>query len=210
MNLRNLFNQEEIDYIGLTAALSNYAKPRDKIRSLLESHQLIRVKKGLYVFGPDLALEPFSKEVLANQIYGPSYISLEYALGFYGLIPERVETVTSVTHKRDKIFDTPVGQFTYRYLPPDKFPPQINLVSLDDRHSILIASPEKALADLLILSKNITLLSTDDLTTYLYDDLRFDPLALKGLKIHKIKQLATLYHHHHVNLLHHFLGQQNK
>ncbi len=61
------------------------------------------------------------RKVLANLIYGPSYISLEYALQYWGLIPERVETVTSITGKRNKFFTTPLGNFSYRYLHKSKF-----------------------------------------------------------------------------------------
>src|SRR5436190_9717139 len=93
--LRKLAEKEIIDYTFLISVLSNYASPRDKITAWLKSGDLIRVKKGLYVFGKDVALTPFSHEVLANLIYGPSAISLSYALAFYGLIPERVTTVTS-------------------------------------------------------------------------------------------------------------------
>jgi len=72
-------------------------RPRDKISDLLKKGTIIRVKKGLYVFGEDNRKKPYSKEILANLIYGPSYISLDYALQYHGLIPERVEAVTSVT-----------------------------------------------------------------------------------------------------------------
>ena len=57
---------------------------------------------------------PISTEILANLIYGPSSISLDYALYYYGLIPEHVRVVTSITPQRNKIFNTPIGQFTSR------------------------------------------------------------------------------------------------
>ena len=82
------------DYTTLVSALSDFRKPRDKITKLLERGTLIRVKKGLYCFNEVLRKRLLSREYLANLIYGPSYVSLEYALAFHGLIPERVETVT--------------------------------------------------------------------------------------------------------------------
>lgn len=88
--VRKLAEREEIDYQFLLSTLSEYARPRDKISEWLKSGDLIRVKKGLYVFGEHIALTPYSHEILANLIYGPSAISLSYALAFYGLIPERV------------------------------------------------------------------------------------------------------------------------
>ena len=120
--LRKSAINEEIDYLFLQDKLKTYAYPRDKITSLLKSGALIGVKKGIYIFGENLALRAYCKETLANLIYGPSAISLEYALSFYGMIPERVETITSITNKRDKTFNTPVGNFTYKYINPIKYP----------------------------------------------------------------------------------------
>ncbi|MEM1244661.1 MAG: hypothetical protein AAGG80_07595, partial [Pseudomonadota bacterium] len=111
--LRKLAGKEEIDYQFIVSALAGYARPRDKISNWLKSGQLIRVKKGLYIFGKSVALQPYSKEVLANLIYGPSAISLTYALSYYGLIPERVDVITSVTNKRHKSFATCIGEFSY-------------------------------------------------------------------------------------------------
>ena len=90
----------EFDYIFLSDILYSYKKPRNIISRLIRNNDIIRVKKGLYVFGKDSLGPAYSKEILANMIYGPSYISLEFALSYYGLIPERVDTVTSITNKK--------------------------------------------------------------------------------------------------------------
>lgn len=87
-DIRKLTPNEEVDYLFMKYALQDYAQPRAKITMLLRSKQLIRVKKGLYVLDGKNPHKPFVKETLANLIYGPSYISLEYALAFYGFIPE--------------------------------------------------------------------------------------------------------------------------
>src|ERR1700733_4520854 len=118
--LRKIIPQEEFDYGLLTGALSDYAGVRQKINELLKAGIIVRVKKGLYVFGPAYNNALVCKEVLGNLIYGPSCISLEYALSYHGFIPERVETITSVTPKRDKGITTPLGQFNYRYLGLEK------------------------------------------------------------------------------------------
>ena len=89
---------------------------------------------------------PISRELLANLIYGPSYISLDYALSYHGLIPERVETVTSVTLGRSRTFTTPYGMFSYRRLSQSRYAVGGLLAEHGDL-SFLIASPEKALAD---------------------------------------------------------------
>src|SRR5579871_4020362 len=115
-DIKKLTPNREIDYLFMKYILQDYAQPRAKITALLRSKDLIRVKKGLYLLDGKDEDKPFVKETLANLIYGPSYISMEYALAFYGFIPERVEVLTSVTSKKDKLFKTPVGVFNYRYL----------------------------------------------------------------------------------------------
>jgi predicted transcriptional regulator of viral defense system len=114
--IRKSITQEEFDYQTLLVALGDYARPRDKISDLISKGIIIRVKKGLYVFREGAGQTPYSHEVLANLIYGPSYISLDYAMQHYGLIPERVEAVTSVTTGRSRRFLTPIGLFTYRMI----------------------------------------------------------------------------------------------
>lgn len=193
ISLRNEALSEEFDYNFIKHALRNYKNPRVKINDLLKKGEIIRVKKGLYVFGPSLAREPFSKEVLANLIYGPSYISIEYALSFYNLIPEQVKTVTSVTNKRKKIFNTPVGTFTYRYINPVYYPYGITLHSHGRHHSFLIATKEKALADKLYFSTKIS--DEVQMTDYLFDDLRIDREALKDFNLRTANKLAGLYGH---------------
>ena len=173
--LRKIAGREEIDYPFLLSTLSEYAYPRDKISSWLKSGDLIRVKKGLYVFGKHAALYPYSKEVLANLIYGPSAISKIYALSYYGMIPERVSEMTSITNKRNKLFNTPVGLFSYQYLNNRKFSIGIQLMQSSTSNSYLIASPEKALCDHIYLSdRRWAFQKLDDLENYLLQDLRID------------------------------------
>ena len=190
-NLRNSVLTEEFDYNFLRHVLNEYKNPRVKINDLLKKEKIIRVKKGLYVFGPELAREPYSKETLANLIYGPSYISLEYALSFYGLIPERVETVTSVTNKRNKFFKTPIGVFSYRYINPSIYAYGITLYEMDKYHSILMATKEKALSDMLYFTDKMT--EQVQLENYLIENLRLELEDLIGFNKKQVKRLAALY-----------------
>ncbi|NGX53960.1 MAG: hypothetical protein K1000chlam4_00681 [Chlamydiae bacterium] len=116
--IRKRAKTEEFDYLFLMDCLSSYKQPRDKLTVLLKNRQIIRVKKGIYILGDEYRKRPYSLEVLANLIYGPSYISFEYALAYYHLIPERVSRVTSASSKRIKQFTTPVGEFCNYYLRP--------------------------------------------------------------------------------------------
>lgn len=204
--LRKKAGQEEIDYLLLKSLLSDTRHPRDKITRLLKNHALIRVKKGLYVFGPQVTQKPFSTELLANLIYGPSTISLEYALSFYGFIPERVYKITSITNKRNKHFSTPVGEFSYRYLSPLKYPIGIARLSIDGKY-IFIATPEKALADVLLFSpikKEIN--NIQQLEDYLLEDQRMDETKLKTLNIKLFQEIAATYQSPIINLLINYLN----
>ncbi|MHA6697488.1 nucleotidyl transferase AbiEii/AbiGii toxin family protein [Chryseobacterium sp. A321] len=77
----------------LLSILHEYKRPNDKIHSLIQEQKLIPLKKGLYVWNSDVLPENFS---IANTLYAPSYVSVESALSFYGLIPERVFSVSSM------------------------------------------------------------------------------------------------------------------
>jgi len=110
--LRKNIPYEEFDYQTLLDAIHGYARPRMKISGMLAKGDIVRVKKGLYILGESLRRQPFCRELLANLMYGPSYLSLEYALHYHALTPERVETITSVTPGRSRIFETPVGAFS--------------------------------------------------------------------------------------------------
>lgn len=202
LKLRNMVPGEELCYTLLMSALAGYKRPRDKITSLLKKGVLIRVKKGLYVFGPDFARRPYSREILANLIYGPSCVSLQYALSHYGLIPERAVVVTSITSKRDKRFDTPAGRFRYRYLHPSKFAVGVRREQVDGESAFLIATREKALADLLVLeTRGFRPNNSGELLEHLIENLRCDEEALSGLDKNHIEEIAALYKNAKVSLL---------
>lgn len=201
LELRQAVLNEEIDYNQLKSLL-NYADPRSKIKRWLKEGTLIRVKKGLYVFGPRCARVPYSKETLANLIYGPSAISLEYALSFYRLIPERVDIITSITPLRDKTFATPVGYFTYRYLALAKYAVGLNRIKLDDTHYIFIATPEKALMDVLLLTRPMLMFADIiELESFLLNDLRIPEESLFKLNKKILKEIKLQYNKKSCDLL---------
>lgn len=207
--LRNKVINEELDYLMLSQLLSDYASPRDKITLLLNRHVLMRVKKGLYVFGPEFAREAYSKATLANLLYGPSAISMIYALSFYGIVPERVETVTSITPKRNKQFVTPVGQFSYRYLELCSYSVGLTQVNLDKTHNIIIATPEKALADEIILNlPRDTLLTQNEIIDYLFEDLRIDESSFEKFNYIRLAEIALTYQDRRITLLFEFLKEK--
>ena len=199
--LRKLVPHEEFDYQVLLHALKEYGNPRDKITDLLRKGAIIRVKKGLYIFGEDYRQEPYSREVIANLIYGPSYISLEYALQYYGMIPERVEAVTSVTCGRSRKFYTPVGLFTYWMIPLAAFRTGLDKMETADGRSFLMAIPEKALADKIRHDRGIAIRTRKDLQNYIFEDLRMSESSLQKLSPERLAEFATRYRSRKILLL---------
>src|SRR5689334_12736834 len=93
--IRNYASQP-ITHQMLLSILKGYKRPNDKINMLVEKGFLTPVKKGLYITGPALNAGKPGSFLLANHICGPSYVSIDSALSFYGLIPERVYETSSV------------------------------------------------------------------------------------------------------------------
>jgi predicted transcriptional regulator of viral defense system len=172
-----------------------------KISGMLAKGDIVRVKKGLYILGESLRRRPFCRELLANLIYGPSYVSLEYALHYHGLTPERVETVTSVTCGRSRTFDSPVGTFSYRMITMEAFRTGMDRVELDDGRSFLIAIPEKALADRIVADRGAGISTQKELHDYLQSSLRIDPAGLSQLNPDKLAEIAQHYRSRRVKLL---------
>ncbi len=199
--LPNRIPHEEFDYQTLLDTIRGYAQPRMKISSMLAKGIIIRVKKGLYIYGESQRRRPFCRELLANLIYGPSYVSLEYALHYHGLTPERVETVTSVTCGRSRTFDTPVGAFTYRMIPLEAFRTGMDRVEQDAGRSFLIAIPEKALADRIVAERGAGISTQRELHDYLLTNLRIDPAALRELDPVRLQEIAGHYRSRRVKLL---------
>jgi predicted transcriptional regulator of viral defense system len=189
--LRTSVPFEEFDYQTLLQALRQYAHPRDRVTRLLASGAIVRVKKGLYVFGPSYRRQPYSLALLANLISGPSYVSFEQALSDYGLIPERVTTITSATFGKARTFNTPVGRFTYRPVPRHVFWIGVTLVDVDPNRAVLVASREKALCDTIVASRTLDGRSPRALRTALADDLRIDMDQLTALDAAVVSDLAS-------------------
>jgi len=193
VDIRSRIQTEIFDYQALTDALKDLSAPRDKTTLLLRQGVIVRVKKGLYVFGDKYRRYPYSKELLANLVYGPSYVSLDYALAHHGLIPERVEALTSVTPSRSRRFDTPVGLFIYRRVPARAY--EVGMVRVEGEHgqAFLIASPEKALADKIVSVRGAHIASIGEMGRFLEEDLRIDVEAVRALSAERTDDYAGRY-----------------
>jgi hypothetical protein len=193
VDVRDRIQAEVFDYQTLIDALKGLAYPRNRINDLLRQGVILRVKKGLYVFGDRYRRHPYSKELLANLVYGPSYVSLDYALAYHGLTPERVEALTSVTPNRSRRFATPVGLFIYRQIPARAYEVGAVRVEADHQLAFLMASPEKALADKIVSVRGAPIASIGEMVRFLEEDLRIDAGAIRSLSPERIDEFAGRY-----------------
>lgn len=202
--LRSRAPSEVMDYGFVIDCLKVYRSPRAKLTQLLRTKALIRVKKGLYVFGPLFARTSYSLETIANMIYGPSYVSLEWALQKYGMIPEHVEEITSVTFKRTQSFTTPIGRFSYAHRPLLAYPIGILRQQVSDYQSYLIATREKALVDVLVIRRG-QILKVSELEVVLFEDFRMEQEDLQSLNLPLLKEINNAYPHSTITHLINFL-----
>lgn len=125
----------------------NLAQVRLQLNRWVRDGRLIKLHKGLYTLGEPyrkIRPEPFS---IANSLKSPSYISLQSALSWHGLIPEFVPVITSVTPARPQIIESPLGRFEYKHINTGLFWGYTK-VELSNQQEAFVARAEKALLDL--------------------------------------------------------------
>lgn len=110
---------------------------------------LLRLRQGYYTF-PEYKSEPNFPLFFANRIYRPSYISLHTALAFYGIIPEAVVQITSVTSLKTASFRNDIGEYEYKSV-REELMFGYDIKPIGNGQSLQFAQPEKALLDLLYL-----------------------------------------------------------
>lgn len=174
----------------------NFVDAKGKIKRDVRDGKLFPLVRGLYETNSNV--EGFK---LAQFIYGPSYLSFDYALYRYGLIPEAVyNTFTCASFNKNKIktYTNYFGTFIYRDVPKTVFRLGI-IVKQEDNYVYQIATPEKALCDKLYTVSPVTNLKS--LKNLLLEDLRIDEDSFKKLNKQDILTLAPLYHSVNLNLL---------
>lgn len=119
------------------------------LKRAVASDELWRIHRGLYCLAHKYRRGKINPLELAQRIHGPSYISLETALSRHGWIPEGVQAITSVAWGRSRTFDTPIGQFTFTRVPQRNFLAGVRRVVEDGGDAYFLATPLKALADLI-------------------------------------------------------------
>lgn len=144
-----------------------------KVAQLEKAGEIIRLRRNLFVVNPEETNQPLSSGLIANHLLAPSYVSMQTALRYYGLIPEAVYTIQSMTFKAAKEFNTPVGNFCYYHISRETYP--IGITQIKERNGIYImATPEKALCDLIANLPGINLRYQKEALEFLEENLRFD------------------------------------
>lgn len=168
--------------------LKDYKRPYDKINELVKTGELILTKRGIYVPGAKLKIaqpEPF---LLANHLLGPSYVSIDSALSYWGIIPEKVYEISSITTQHSKTYKTPVGRFSYTHITLPYYSFGLRRVELAKNQWVLVASAEKALCDKIITTSGILLRSIAQTNEFLIDDLRVDEETLANFNVEEMTE----------------------
>jgi predicted transcriptional regulator of viral defense system len=175
------YSDQPISTQVLLGLLKGYSRPYDKIMEMVNQGILVQLRRGLYMTSSlisPITPEPF---LIANHFYGPSYISLDSALFHWGLIPERVFEISSVTPKMSKKTMVQNAVYSYTHLPIAYYPLGIQSLSLTKTQTALIARPEKALCDKVITTAGINLRSRQQALAFLVEDLRIEKDQLREL-----------------------------
>lgn len=193
------------DVQSLKTIYAKYSNINQKVAIEAKKGNLIRIKRGLYT--DNLKIDA---PVIANICYSPSYISFEYALSFYGLIPEYVSMLTSACYakKNNKTYIAKGRSFSYQSIPNEAYPYGVCFLKNEADMTYKIASKEKALCD--IVYSKYPVRSYKDLEMMLFLDLRIDEDELSKLDSSFIQEIAPLYHSNSVSTLARYLNRRHK
>jgi predicted transcriptional regulator of viral defense system len=156
----------DVDAVNIRRQLGRWTK----------AGKVYQLRRGLYALAPPYQQVKPHPFLVANHIVRPSYVSLQSALAYYGMIPEYVPMTTCVTSDRPHEFDTPLGKYRFRRITKERFF-AFNLVDLGDGQEAYLAAPEKALLDLAYLHPG-------------GDSLPY----LRGLRLQNLEQINSASH----------------
>ena len=182
--------------------LKEYSNKNTKICREIKKGNLIKIINGLYE--TDHSIKGY---LLAGSIYGPSYLSFDFALSYYGLIPEKVTAFTSATcdKKKKKTYTNEFGTYLYRDVPTEVYPLGIKIIQ-EGEYVYQIAVPEKAVCDKLYTLSPIK--NMIELENVLFNDLRIDKDEFNKLNLKDIEQISNSYHSINVDLLYRYMRRR--
>ena len=188
----------------LVERYNNYVNPNAKIKREVNEEKLFPLTRGLYETDGFV-----SGHCLAGAIFGPSYLSFDYALSVYGLIPEAVYVFTSATFDKKKAskIENHFGRFTYRDVPTDAYPFGVEIKE-ENGYVYRIASPEKAFCDKLYSMPPVT--SQREIGRMLFEDLRIDRTEFEKLNTEGIMEIGEKYHANNLKYLIRYLRRRTQ
>lgn len=147
----HIVGKEPVFHTGLLLAGDvDHVHVRRQLGRWVKAGKVYQLRRGLYALAPpyqQVKPHPFT---VANQLVRPSYVSLQSALAYYGMIPEYVPMTTSVTTDRPREFDSPLGKYRFHHIKKERFF-AFDLIDLGKGQAAYLASPEKSLLDLVYL-----------------------------------------------------------
>ena len=184
--------------------LREYSDPAGRIMRMKRDGEIYQLTRGIYETDRNAA-----GYCLAGAIFGPSYLSFDYALSVYGLIPEAVYTFTSATFDKKKVREQEnhFGRFTYRDVPSEAYPFGISIKE-ENGYVYQIATPEKALCDKLYTMPPVT--SQKEIERMIFEDLRIYRTEFEKLKADEILQIGDKYHCNNLKYLMKYLRRNGQ
>ena len=191
MNELGVFKNIPVQTSAIASLYPNITSANRKVANLEKEGRIIRLKRGMYVVNPNESGKLLSLGLIGNVLYGPSYVSMLTALREYGLIPERVEVVESMTTHLTVSFENPVGRFEYHHCAKDYY--SIGITQREEEGiTYLIATPEKALCDYIVCTPRLPLRFIKDTYIFLEEDLRLDMDAFMEMNVDIFRQCAAV------------------
>lgn len=160
---------------------------RRQVTEWIQKGYVLPLKRGIYTLCDEDRSANFSRLYLANQLYMPSYISLETALSYYNIIPEGVYAITSISSKKTQQFNNAFGQFIYHHFNPKLFGDFV-MIQDEFNNPVYIASKERAIIDFLYLKIRWQREYDPDIFRLSY---RFQ--NLQDLDIEKLKEISEKF-----------------
>ena len=171
-----------------------YPQNRDLLgvaKRLERAGNIIRLKKGLYVVSPHISRTELSEFLIANHLYGPSYISADSALRWYELIPESVHETISVTSGNARTYKNKTGTYRYIHAVPAYYVVGVT-IRQEASASFMIATPEKALCDKIVFTPYLNLRYREETLRFLEEDLRLDMDRFYKMDAELLRQCAEV------------------
>ena len=172
----------------LKNALTHYKAAQANIMRREQQGELISLRRNLYICTPD----DYSRELIANHLLAPSYVSYESVLSRYGIIPERVYTIRSSCLVRGREYENATGKYEYIRVPKAYYPEGVTLSRTPQGYAYMEARPEKAVCDLILATAGLRIQSIRMAREYLEEYLRADMEAVAGWDADLVHRLAEL------------------